>query len=151
MGSRKGYPMEPADWLFQLEGLSMAISAADAGQEADLLRLFLDLADDVPDPGMMQGLMPPDRERIEAALKAGAMESAVLILMGRESGFCLSRGADGSPLATVLLPDHFEECTSGGASLGLACLGALIGALVNSPVGITNHPAFEIPANTLLH
>lgn len=151
MGSRNGIPMDRSDWLHRMEGLGCAIAGACSGQEIYLLRLFLDLAERVPDRTLLQGMMPPDRHRVEAAISAGALESAALFLMGDDSGFCLSRGADGRPLASVLLPYQFEECTSGGASLGLACLGALVGALTNDvpqPVAMSQ---FEVPASTLLH
>lgn len=151
MGSRNATAMDQAVWQDSLDGLSHAIEQASAGQEIHLLRLFLDLAERVPQRSMLQGLMPPDRDRIETALAAGAVESAMLILIGEDTGFCLSRGADGTPLASVLLPYQFEESTAGGATLGLACLGALVGALTSdlSQPGVA--PMIEIPAGTVLH
>lgn len=151
MGSRNGTPIERLDWFRKLGGLGSAIAGAEAGEEGHLLRQFLDLAEQVPDQTLLQGMAPPNRERIDAAVSVGAMESAVLMLMGADSGFCLSRGADGAPLASVLLPYQFEESTSGGASLGLACLGALIGALNGKPAHNTIPSQFEIPADKLLH
>jgi hypothetical protein len=151
MGSREDTAMDHADWLDSLDCLGHAIAVAGAGQEAHVLRLFLDLAERVPERALMQGLPLPDRKRIEAALAAGAVESAILILLGEDSGFCLSRGADGAPLASILLPYQFEETTSGGASLGLACLNALVGALTSEMPQPRLNALLEMPAGTMLH
>lgn len=151
MGSHEDSVMDHADWLDSLDCLSHAIAVAGPGQEIHLLRLFLDLAEQVPERALLQGLTPPDRSRIEAALAAGAVESAILILIGEDSGFCLSRGADGAPLASLLLPYQFEESTCGGASLGLACLGALVGALTCDLPQPRLSALIEMPAGTVLH
>lgn len=151
MGARNGIPMDRSDWFQRLDELARTIKGAQAGQEIHLLRLFLDLLHHAPETLLLQGLMPPSRDRIEAVLAVGAMESAVMILMGEDSGFCLSRGADGMPLASVLLPYRFEETTSGGASITLACLGALAGALNGAQGQIAGSAQFDIPADTLLH
>ncbi|WDF73142.1 hypothetical protein [Novosphingobium sp. KACC 22771] len=151
MGSRNGIPMDRSEWFNRLDELAQTIKGAQAGQEIALLRLFLDLLDHAPEALLLQGLMPPPRDRIEAVLAVGALESAVLILMGEDSGFCLSRGADGTPLASVLLPYRFEETTSGGASMTLACLGALAGALNGAERRMATGAYFEIPAGTILH
>ncbi|MBN9143079.1 MULTISPECIES: hypothetical protein [unclassified Novosphingobium] len=151
MGARNGIPMDRSDWFHRLDELARTIKEAQAGQEIHLLRLFLDLLDHAPETPLLQGLMPPSRDRIEAVLAVGAMESAAMILMGEDSGFCLSRGADGTPLASVLLPYRFAETTSGGASLTLACLGALAGALNGAQGQMAGSAQFDIPADTLLH
>jgi hypothetical protein len=121
MGSRNGIPLDRSAWLHRMEGLGCAIAGACSGQN-----LFAAPVSRPCRTGAGSHLAArhdaPDRRRVEAAISAGALESAALFLMGDDSGFCLSRGADGRPLASVLLPYQFEECTSGGASLGLACL-----------------------------
>ncbi|MBB3955383.1 hypothetical protein [Novosphingobium sediminicola] len=151
MGSRNGIPMDRSDWFQRLDELARTIRGAQAGREIHLLRLFLDLIDHVPELALLQGITPPARDRIEAMLAAGATESAVMMLMGQDSGFCLSRGADGAPLASILLPYRFQESTAGGASLTLACLAALADALNGAQGQTAGSAPFEIPADILLH
>ena len=67
---------------------------------------------------------------LEAMLSAGAFESAVLHVMGSEAAFMLSRGGNGSCLATVVQPDGAEEMIAEGATPALALLAAHLAALV---------------------
>jgi len=66
---------------------------------------------------------------LEAMLEASAFESAVLHLMGGEAAFMLSRGGNGSCLATVVQPDGAEEMIAEGATPALALLAAHLAAL----------------------
>ena len=69
-------------------------------------------------------------ETIAALAKQGAGESAVLRLIGGEASFMLSRGGNGSCLATVVLPDGSEEMIAQGATLALALLAAHLSSLL---------------------
>ncbi len=66
---------------------------------------------------------------LEAMLSASAYESAVLYLMGDDAAFMLSRGGNGSCLATVVQPDGAEEMIAEGATPALALLAAHMSAL----------------------
>lgn len=71
-----------------------------------------------------------DPERFEAMLAAGAFESAVLSLIGDATAFMVSRGWNGTCLATAVLPDGSEEAIAEGATLALALLAAQVSALL---------------------
>jgi hypothetical protein len=67
---------------------------------------------------------------LEVLLALGAYESVVLALMGDNSAFMLSRGANGNCLASVALPHGPEEMVAEGSTLALALLCAHLSALL---------------------
>lgn len=71
-----------------------------------------------------------DPERLDAMLAAGAFESAVLSLIGDATAFMVSRGGNGTCLATAVLPDGSEEAIAEAATLALALLAAQVSALI---------------------
>lgn len=67
---------------------------------------------------------------IEVMIAASAFESAALTLIGNEAAWLISKSAEGSCLASVVLPGMSEEATCEGATPALALLGAwAVGAL----------------------
>ncbi len=111
-------------YVAQLQDLLHDCVGSAPAEEADRIREAADL------------LWPPLgaghdwRGAIEAMLRAGACESAVLALIGAETSFMLSRGGSGSCLAAVVLPDGSEEMISQAATLALAMLAAHISAQI---------------------
>lgn len=63
-------------------------------------------------------------------LALGAYESAVFFLIGSDTAFMLSRGANGNCLASAVLPDGSEEVTAEGSTLALALLAAFLSSLL---------------------
>lgn len=92
--------------------------------------------DRIREAGLLLQEMPlPNRERpdlaaMEKMLGCGAVESAVLAVLGSDISFMLSRSAGGSCLATVVVEDEAEEMIAEGATIGLALLAAHISLLI---------------------
>ena len=123
-------------WLHRLEGLAMAIANAPIDRESDLVRLFHDLMASVPDAALLGGLVQPDPARIETLLTAKAPDSAAMAFIADDAGFCISRGGDGTHIASVVLSGASEESTASGPTLALACLGALALAVADAPMAL---------------
>jgi hypothetical protein len=67
--------------------------------------------------------------RFRQLIEAGAEESAATTLVGSDACYMVSRGGDGSYLASVILPGMDAEVSSEGASYALALIGAFLGAI----------------------
>jgi len=98
------------------------------------------------------GLRPPlasalDRQALEAMLALGAHESAVLALVGDDTAFMLSRGANGNCLASAVLPDGSEEMVAEASTLALALLAAFLSSLHADSAIFADRPVM-FPANT---
>ena len=61
---------------------------------------------------------------IEVMIAAGAFESAALALIGKDTGWMLSRSCNGRCLASIIAPGMSGEVTAEGASPALALLAA---------------------------
>lgn len=93
-----------------------------------------------------------DALAIEAMLRAGAAESAVLAILGRDSRFMLSRGDGHGCLATVIARGGSEEAIAEGTSLALALLAAHVSAVLvglERDAGTVN--VRQTAASALLH
>ena len=75
----------------------------------------------------------PDEFALETMLATGAYESAAIALLDRETGFMLSRGGNGTCLATIAAPGGAKESTAEACTLALALLSARISALLADP------------------
>lgn len=105
--------------------------ASAACEEADRVREAIVLLDGAGIAGANRiGANRIDPERVEAMLACGASESAVLAIMGCATPFMLSRGENGSCLASRVLSDGSEELMSEGATLALAMLAAHVSVLL---------------------
>ncbi len=71
-----------------------------------------------------------DPVAIEAMLGCNASESAVLALIGPDDTFMLSRGMNGTCLATLVMADGSEEMICEAATLSLALLAAYVSKLL---------------------
>lgn len=72
----------------------------------------------------------PEEWALEAMLASGAYESAVLTLLDCDSAFMLSRGGNGSCLATMSSPGRGKELTAEASTLALALLAAQASVLL---------------------
>ena len=131
MADKRHTTIDLADWLHQLDGLSLLAAGADRADEANLIRLFQNLLERAPNRSLIEGLQLPDTLHIEALLSFGANDSAALAFLGAEIGYCISRSGQGAHLFSVILPRCCDETTASGTTLPLACLGALAQALAN--------------------
>lgn len=77
----------------------------------------------------LEGTGPLDRLAMDAMICAGAAVDAVLQILGRDTGFMLSRGQHGACLATVVRSGS-DEATAQGSTLALALLCAHLGAVL---------------------
>ncbi len=118
------------DWKARMRAFLIDCAASAPAEQADRIREAVPLLQqacvlhaDCPEPEV-------DAERLDAMLDAGAYESAVLVLIGRETAFMLSRGGSGSCLASAVRPDGAEETIAEGATLALALLSAHAAALL---------------------
>jgi len=68
-------------------------------------------------------------------LAAGAYESAVLLVLGEQTGFILSRGGDGTCLASRLRTDGETEIMAEAATLALALLAAELSVMLADAEG----------------
>ncbi len=115
-------------WRGRLARLSIQAASAEAEEGARWLRsaaILLALAPTggAAAPGGIAG------SAIEAMIRAGASDSAALALVPAGTSFMLSSAGDDQFLATVLMPGEDEEVSARGASLALALIAALAGAL----------------------
>jgi hypothetical protein len=91
-------------------------------------------------------------DMIKVMIAAGAFESAALTVIGSEATWLVSKGGDGTCLASVLLPGMTEEVTCQGASPALALLGAWASAaLVSTAKPAADQTLPSRPVGTLLH
>lgn len=72
------------------------------------------------------------REQFHRLIEAGADASAAIILVGKGVGYLVSCSADGSCLASVILPGMDEEVSAEGANFALALIAAYIGAIIDT-------------------
>ncbi|MDF2639244.1 MAG: hypothetical protein K0R64_2228 [Novosphingobium lindaniclasticum] len=118
-------------WTARLQDFLHDCAASAPSQEHDRIReawlLF------VHEPGLRDGQATRwadlNSSGIEAMLACGAAESAVLALIGPDDTFMLSRGVNGTCLATLVMPDGSEEMIE-AATLSLALLAAYVSKLL---------------------
>jgi len=117
-------------WKARLGDLLHDCAASAPTEQADRIREARDL---LRQGAAQVGRLPaaiPDLELLDAMLALGAHESAVLALIGSDSVFMLSRGANGNCLASAVLPDGSEEMVAEGSTLALALLCAYLSSLL---------------------
>ena len=93
-----------------------------------------------------------DPAAIEAMLACGATESAVLALIGPNDTFMLSRGLNGTCLATLVMADGSEEMICEAATLSLALLAAYVSKLLTGMERRNTEAApVTLPSGVRLH
>jgi hypothetical protein len=111
-------------WRRVLRDFREECALADAASQADRIRQALDLLNFVKD------VTPTRAAQVHRLLAAEAYESAAIALLEPETWFFLSRGPNGTSLASVMLEGQTEESTAEGATLALALLMAKASALI---------------------
>lgn len=71
-----------------------------------------------------------DSKALEAMVASGGATSAVIVLLGRDARFMLSRGAHESCMATVIQPGGADEAVGQARTLALALLSAHLSAVL---------------------
>ncbi|MCB2076664.1 MAG: hypothetical protein KDE55_03090 [Novosphingobium sp.] len=101
-------------------------------EQADRLREARALFDETSAifPGLSENL--PGQAEFERLLASAAYESAAISLLGPATSFMLSRGGNGTCLATMTLAEVDEDVTAEGSTLALALLAARVSALLST-------------------
>lgn len=129
MADRLHSRFEWADWRCRLEVVAAASATAEPGEQAVLLREFHDLIAHMPERLLLDGVALPGAIAWERLLDCHAYETAALAFVGPRTGCMISRGAEGFNLASIALPGRGLEVSANGATLALAVLSALAGAI----------------------
>jgi len=145
MADRLHSRFEWADWRCRLEDFAGASATAEPGEQAFQLRDFHDLIANMPERMLLDGVTLPGRAVWEPLLACGAFETAALAFVGPRTGCMISRGAEGFNLASIALPGHGTDVSANGATIALAVLSALAGAIGALTLG------GPIPAKKLTH
>ena len=83
----------------------------------------------------------PDPAAFEALLACAGHDSAAMALLGRDTGFILSRGGNGVCLATIATGGGSEDVTAEGATTALALLAAQVAAILAETGAVTDAAA----------
>lgn len=151
MADKRHASIETKDWFHHLDGLALLAGATPAGDEAHLIRLFLNLLERAPAPEWIEGLVLPDALNIESYLSVAAHDHAALSFLGETASFCFSRGGEQGYLASVLLPGALDEKTASGASIASSVIAAMSLALCETISGVQSRPAQLGAGSGLLH
>ena len=140
-----------SDWRLRMDELAWRSACADADEQAWHLRTFHDLITRAPMQALLEGVALPSIARLEEMLGCGACESLALAFVDPRTGCMISRGADGFHLASIALPGRAAEASASGATLALAVLGALAGAITSLSTGHALPGANTAQSSQLLH
>lgn len=90
---------------------------------------------------------------IEAMIASGACESAALAMLGPDRTFMLSRGKNGTCLASVVIPEKEEELIAEGATMALALLAGHVSVLLSllEEAAPAEPPAIRTATSARLH
>ena len=125
----------------RLRDLLHECAASAPAEQADRLREAHTLFTHRGFRGGQSSATEANAKVLEELLKLGAYESAALALLGGDSAFMLSRGANGNCLASVMLPHGPEEAVAEGSTLALALLCAHLSALLANGEKTPGKPA----------
>jgi hypothetical protein len=119
-------------WLESLEDLYLDISTNKfSNAVAPLLEAYAILAC-APHAVGQSFAMPVSEKKFRALVDIGADESAILALMGPETGYMISRGSNGVCLASIVLPGMTDVSCAEGATFALALISAYLAAQIAS-------------------
>lgn len=137
-------------WRMQMMHFFCRCVESAASEQIGRIREACDLFGQLPvelspeEVGLAQ-LTRTEAQRVEAFLLSGAAESAALALLNRSGGFMISRGSNGSHLATVVLPGQAHEYSATGETVALALLAAQTAALL-SEAGLLDDVSADTPS-----
>ena len=114
-----------SEWLAALLDLPVFCAGDEAGCTADRIREMNALLRLVPAGADLAGTRALNAARLAALLGPDCGESAVLAMLGHDTGFLLSRSGDGHSFATLALPGAVPEQSCSGSTPALALIGAL--------------------------
>lgn len=117
-------------WRLEMLSFFCRCTESKPSEQSKRIREACDLFRQVPEDLGVALLAPAEEERVEFLTLSGAAESAVLALVGPDAGFMLSRGTNGSHLATVVLPEQTQDYSATGSTVALALLAALTAAVL---------------------
>ncbi|HZU62576.1 MAG TPA: hypothetical protein VFF98_02750 [Novosphingobium sp.] len=122
--------MQPGEWRYRLAELCRDCALADAGEQADMLRMARSLFAIAPEDASPADAWPvPGLDEFERLLMVGAWESAAFDLMPPEATCLVSRSGEDSCMASVMLPGLAEEVSSDGDTVAMALTSALAAAI----------------------
>lgn len=121
--------MDSRTWSRRVALLAATACDAAADQEVTLLREGLAILTVAPSLHAPRFAALPDSARFEKLLATGACMNAALALLPADAAFIVSRGNQGINLASVMLDGEDDEVAAEAATLGLALLAALAGAM----------------------
>ena len=121
-----------ATWRGKAAKLYLDCCASYADEQELRMHNLRDLLKEAPNPDLISGLAIAEIDRLNSLLANHAWESAIFSMFGKQLGYMLSRGADGSYLASVTLPGSAREATSTGDTVALAFVGAIALALAEN-------------------
>ena len=117
------------DWRARLRDFAAECEDGRAADEADRIREAWVLCRMAPPSRRALLAGHPDATMLQSLLAAGAVESAALALIGPAMGYMLSRGGNGTALASVIVPHAGIDHSAEGATPALALVAALALAL----------------------
>ncbi|MDE2403861.1 MAG: hypothetical protein KGM17_03980 [Sphingomonadales bacterium] len=151
MADRIHSRLDWAIWRRRLDRIACDSAIADPRDQAEHLLAFLDLIEQAPELSLLEGVIVPGAGVLEKALAIGACESAALAFVAPETGCMISRGGDGFHLASIALPGSAAEASAQAATMALAVLAALAGAIGDLASGSLRSGLGTPPASRLLH
>jgi hypothetical protein len=121
--------VSPRDWIDEIVLTQNSCLNSNSDTNLEILIAVAYLMNTAP-PGVNLSIRSPRCNRsFQQLLEAGAYESAAVALVGSDACYMVSRGVDGSSLASVILPGMETEVSARGASFELALIGAYLGAI----------------------
>lgn len=140
------------EWVAALHILAVNCTESDPHESRHCIRRMNELLMIAPEEALVSGLRAIDPPRLEALLVLDAHETAAMSMLIEDVGYMLSRGHDGSSVATVVPKLTGEETSGVGATPALALIAALALSLCDAPcpANLATRPA-RTPARSALH
>jgi hypothetical protein len=117
------------NWIDEILITQISCVNSNSDSKLEILSGVAYLMNTAPHSISLSNRSPRCNRVFQRLLEAGAYESAAVALVGSDACYMVSRGVDGSSLASVLLPGMDTEVSAKGASFELALIGAYLGAV----------------------
>lgn len=116
-------------WLIELSEIIDECEGASPEDEGRILSKLHALLTIAPKEWSQLFDPLPDKQAFASLLDIAAFESAAIQLLGEQSGYMLSRSANGAALASVWLPSAQEEIHAKATSEAIALINAFASAV----------------------
>lgn len=116
-------------WLGKVDELALSCPTAHATDEALLVSRLIDVLARADEAALRIVTLPLDRAKLELWVEQGAALSAVTALLGRKTGYMLSRAPDGGSMATLVIMGLDDEYSCFGETEAIALCGAVCQAM----------------------